>query len=59
MILHVSVFLGRDNGFAAALFYEVAQFVAVVATISNNGGSFRGGFETFFGGNKVADIACR
>ena len=47
------------HGLAAALFYEVAQFVAVVTTISNNGGSFGGGFEAFFGGNKVTDIAGR
>ena len=58
-VLHVSIFLGRDNGLAATLLYEVTQFIAVVATISNNGGSFGGGFETFFGGNKVADIAGR
>jgi len=57
--LHVSVFLGRDNGLGSALFDEVAQFIAVIAAIRNNGSSFWGCFQTFFGGNKIADVAGR
>jgi hypothetical protein len=57
-VLYVSIFLGRDNGLATAFFYKVAQFIAVIAAIRNNGGSFGCGFKTLFGRNKVADIAC-
>ena len=59
MVLHVPVFLGRDNGLASTSLYEVAQFITVVASVCDNGGSFWGCFQTFFGRNKIADIPRR
>jgi hypothetical protein len=56
-VLDLAVLLLRDDGLGSARLNEVAQFIAVVATVGNDGSGFRCYFETRLGWHIVADIA--
>ncbi len=57
-VLDLAVFLWRNDGLCPARLYEVAQFVAVVTAVGNDGGGFRCRLDARFGRDVVADIAC-